>query len=90
MRPAGALSFCNATSRRLEEDSKVHRSAVTCLAWSASGDFLLSADAKGKVGAAHSGSRASRHAGHVHCCIVCTATVLYNVGGPLGQPGALR
>ncbi len=62
--PAGALSFCNATSRRLEEDSKTHRSAVTCLAWSSSGAFLLSADAKGKVSASRL---------HRQCC-VCALT----------------
>lgn len=56
----------------------MHRSAVTCLAWSALGDFLLSADDKGKVGAAQCGSRASAHAGHVHCYIVCTAAIVCN------------
>jgi hypothetical protein len=50
--PAGALSFCHAGGPgrpRLAEDSKVHRSRVTCLAWAPGGELLVSADERGMV-----------------------------------------
>ncbi len=33
----------------MEEDSKTHRSPVSCLAWNAGGDRLISADEHGKA-----------------------------------------
>jgi hypothetical protein len=47
---AGAVSFWAAEERHLEEDSKTHRTAVTSLTWSATGDRLISTDEAGKVG----------------------------------------
>jgi len=45
----GAVSFWSYEERKLEEDSKTHRTNITAMAWSAAGDRLVSADDNGKV-----------------------------------------
>ncbi|GMH43478.1 hypothetical protein BSKO_11400 [Bryopsis sp. KO-2023] len=45
----GAISFWNAEERRLNEDSKTHRCALTFLSWSFDGEHLATVDENGKV-----------------------------------------
>lgn len=47
---SGAISFWNAEERHLEEDSKYHRSPLSAMAWSQSGERLFTADENAKVG----------------------------------------
>lgn len=45
----GGISFWNAEERKLEEDSKIHRTCVTAMVWTASGDRLVTGDENGRV-----------------------------------------
>lgn len=58
---SGAISFWNAEERHLEEDSKYHRSPLSAMAWSQSGERLFTADENAKVSA-------DVGTGHVRVC----------------------
>eukprot|EP00873_Tetraselmis_striata_P011387 jgi/Tetstr1/431651/TSEL_021180.t1 len=46
----GGISFWNSTERRLNEDSKTHRTKIIWLGWNDDGSRLVTVDQSGKVG----------------------------------------